>query len=318
MNDRLPGLPPYDAPALPSQVSSLLIFGTPDMWFNRMCELNDVVIKHVEDFGAKIQAKINSLSEWDAAIIGGTIGLGVGGPLGGLVGGLTGAALIGTVKDWLNGKLGDLLREIWDAHKLLVDAMQAGVDAIWGNPEKLRGLGAGYQTAMSKLNGSYSDVKSATDDVSIFWGGRGQEAYANAAGQQMSAMEAMAGKMGTANHLMADAAEMIQQCWSDIIQALIALGADLLSTVGDEVHITKLPTLKVTATCKVISNCVNFLNAVITAIRNVNITARNTSMMEWTDLTAGEMALDDNSWPAPSSMASSQYGGNGNWNTTDS
>lgn len=85
MNDRLPGLPPYDAPALPSQVSSLLIFGTPDMWFNRMCELNDVVIKHVEDFGAKIQAKINSLSEWDAAIIGGTIGLGVGGPLGGLV-----------------------------------------------------------------------------------------------------------------------------------------------------------------------------------------------------------------------------------------
>ena len=64
----------------------LIFFSTPDMWFNKMIELNDELVERIEKFGEDVQAKINGLSEVDAAIIGGAIGIVGGGPLGGLIG----------------------------------------------------------------------------------------------------------------------------------------------------------------------------------------------------------------------------------------
>ena len=69
MTDRLPGLPDYDAPPLDGQLTDLILFSTPDMWFNKIFELNDELVKGIEDWGQKIQNKINGLSEVDAAII---------------------------------------------------------------------------------------------------------------------------------------------------------------------------------------------------------------------------------------------------------
>ena len=316
MGDRLPGLPAYDAPPLEGQLSDLILFSTPDMWFNRMFELNDELIEGIEDWGQRIQDKINGLSETDAAIIGGAIGL-VGGPFGAVVGAISGAVLIGEVKDWLNGKLGDLLEDLWEAHKLMVDAMQACVDGIFGNPEKLMGLGVGYQSAQSALGDASFSVGQATDSVAIFWEGRGFTAYSGAAGQQTAAMNVMAAKLGSASHLMADAAEMIQQCWSDIIQALVALVADVVDTLLGDVEITRLPTATVTAPVGVIVDGVNFLNAVVTAMREVSIQGRNTGFMAWAELTGGDSALDNSKWPEPDGLASSQYENDENWGTTD-
>lgn len=317
MSDRLPGLPAYDAPPLNGQLTDLILFSTPDMWFNRMIELNDLLIKGIEDWAKKIQDKINGLSETDAAIIGGAIGLVGGGPIGALVGAISGAVLIGEVKDWLNGKLGDLLEDLWDAHKKVVDAMQACVDGIFGNPEKLMGLGAGYQGAQSALGDASFDVGQATDTVAIFWDGRGFTAYSGAAGQQTGALDVMAAKMGSASHLMADAAEMIQQCWSDIIQALISLVADVVDTLLGDVEITKLPTAAVTAPVGVIVDGANFLNAVVSSMRAVSIQGRNSGFMNWSELTGGDAALDNAKWPKPDGLASNQYKDDGNWGTTD-
>ena len=316
MNDRLPGLPDYDAPPLDGQLTDLLLFSTPDMWFNRMIELNDLIIEKIEDFGEAVQGKINGLSEVDAAIIGGAIGLVGGGPLGGLIGAVGGAVLIGEVKDWLNGKLGDLLKELWDAHKKLVDAMQAGVDAIFGNPEKLKGLGVGYQDAKTSLNSASFEINSAGTTLATYWQGRGHTAYSGAATLQKDAMDAMADKFTSASHLMADAAEMIQQCWSDIIQALVALVADIADTLLGDIEITKLPTATVTAPVGIIVDGVNFLNAVVTAIRNVSIQGRNTGFMKWTELTSGDKSLDGGKWPMPDGLNQNAYGNDDNWGTT--
>jgi hypothetical protein len=316
MNDRLPGLPAYDVPPLDGQVLDLILFSTPDMWFNRMTELNDQLVEHIEGFGEQVQAKINGLSEGQAAVIGGAIGL-VGGPLGGLVGAGAGYLLIGEVKDWLNGKLGDLVQQLWDAHVMLVDAMQACVDAIFGNPEKLMALGTGYQAAQSALGDASFQVSQDTDTLKIFWDGRGFEAYSGAAGQQTAAMGVMADKMGSASHLMADAAQMIQQCWSDIIQALVALVADVVDTLLGDIEITKLPTATVTAPVGVIVDGVNFLNAVVTAIREVSIQGRNTGFMAWAELTGGDSALDNSQWPKPAGLAANQYENDDNWGTTE-
>ncbi|HXH81039.1 hypothetical protein [Nocardioides sp.] len=309
MGERLPGLPAYDAPPLEGQLSDLVLFGTPDMWFNRMMELNDLLVQEIEDWGQKIQDKINGLSEIDAAIIGGAIGI-LGGPLGMLGGAAAGALLIGEVKDWLNGKLGDLLEQLWDAHKKVVDAMQACIDGIFGNPEKLMGLGAGYQSARSALIEANLAVTKKTDTVSIFWEGRGFSAYSGAAGQQTAAMDVMAGKVQSASHLMADAAGLIQQCWSDIIQALVALVADVVNTLLGDIEITKLPTATVTTPVGIIIDGVNFLNAVVSAMRAVSIEARTTSFMDWTELSSTP-------WPRPDGLAANQYANDDNWGTTD-
>ena len=196
--------------------------------------------------------------------------------------------------------------------------MQAGVDAIFGNPEKLKGLGVGYQSAQSALGDAGFSVTQASDTMKIFWDGRGHEAYAGAAGQQSAAMEVLASKMGSASHLMADAAEMIQQCWSDIIQALVALVADIVDTLIGDIEITKLPTATVTAPVGVIVDGVNFLNAVVTAIRNVSIQGRNSGFMAWAELSGGDQALDNSKWPKPDGLASNQYTNDDNWGTTDS
>lgn len=316
MGDRLPGLPAYGAPPLQGQLTDLVLFGTPDMWFNRIIELNDELVEEIEKWGEKIQNKINGLSEVDAAIIGGAIGI-VGGPLGSLVGAISGAVLIGEVKDWLNGKLGDLLSDLWDAHKKVVDAMQACIDGIFGNPEKLNGLGAGYQTAQSSLGDAAFAVGKSTDTVKIFWDGRGFEAYSGAAGQQKGAMTVMAAKMGSASHLMADAAEMIQKCWSDVIQALVALVADIVDTLLGDIEITKLPTATVTAPVGIIVDGANFLNAVVTAMREVSIQGRNSGFMAWSELTGGDSALENAKWPVPDGLAANQYANDDNWGTTD-
>lgn len=320
MTDRLPGLPAYDAPPLASQATDLLIFSTPDMWFNEICTWNDALIKKIEGFGTAVQHKIDGLSTADAAIIGGLIGGAFGGPLGGLLGGLGGALGIGEIKDWLHGKLGDLLKALWDAQKKLVDAMQAAIDGIFGNPQKLMGLGTGYQTAQTKLNNAAGDVSRASNTVAIFWQSRGFSAYSGAAtgtGGQKDAMAAMATKMGSASHLMADAAERIQQCWSDIIQALVALITDIAGDLVGDIDITKLPTAEVTAPCQIIIDAVNFLNAVVKSMRDVNITARNTGVMNWTELTGGDVALVNGAWPRPDGLSSNQYGNDHNWKVTD-
>ncbi len=225
--------------------------------------------------------------------------------------------LIGEVKDWLNGKLGDLLSDLWDAHKKVVDAMQACIDGIFGNPEKLLGLGAGYQSAQSALGDASFKASQATDTVAIFWDGRGFTAYSGAAGQQTGAMDVMAAKMSSASHLMADAAEMIQQCWSDIIQALVSLVADVADTLLGDIEITKLPTATVTAPVGIIVDGVNFLNAVVSAMREVSIQGRNSGFMAWAELSGGDSALDNSKWPKPDGLASNQYANDNNWGTTD-
>lgn len=317
MTDRMPGLPAYDVPPLKGQLSDLLLFSTPDMWFNRITELNDQLVKAIEDWGRKIRAKIDGLSTSQAAIVGGTIGIVGGGPLGSIVGGLAGAALVDVVKDWLDGKLGDLIEQLWEAHKKLVDAMQACIDGIFGNPEKLRSLGAGYQAGQSALGDAGFEVAQKTDSLEIYWEGRAFTAYKGVARQQGDAMKVMASKMGSASHLMADAAEMIQQCWSDIIQALVALVADVGDTLLGDIEITKLPTAAVTAPVGVIVDGVNFLNAVVTAMREVSIKGRNTGFMAWTELTGGDAALDQARWPKPDNLASSVYENDDNWKVTD-
>ena len=309
MGERLPGLPKYDAPPLEGQLSDLVLFGTPDMWFNRMMELNDLLVQEIEDWGKKIQDKINGLSEWDAAIIGGAIGL-LGGPLGVLGGAVSGALLIGPVKDWLNGKLGDLLEALWEAHKQVVDAMQACIDGIFGNPEKLMGLGTGYQSAHSALNEAGLAVAKKTDTVAIFWQGRGFEAYSGAAGQQTAAIDVMKDKVQSASHLMADAAGLIQQCWSDIIQALVALVADIVNTLLGDIEITRLPTATVTTPVGVIIDGVNFLNAVVSSMRAVSVEGRSSGFMDWTELASTP-------WPRPDGLAANQYANDDNWGITD-
>lgn len=317
MNDRLPGLPAYDAPPLKGQLSDLILFGTPDMWFNRITELNDGLTKLIEDWGKNIHGKINGLSTWQAATIGAAIGTVPGGPAGAIVGGLSGAALIGLVKDWLDGKLGELIGELWEAHKKLVDAMQACIDGIFGNPEKLMGLGTDYQAAQSALGDAGFDVGQKTDSLQTFWEGRAFTAYAGVARQQGAAMGVMASKLGSASHLMADAAQMIQQCWSDIIQALVALVADITDTLVGDVDITKLPTYAVTAPVGVIVDGVNFLNAVVTAMREVSIQGRTSGFMAWSELTGGNAALEQSKWPQPDGLASNVYKKDDNWRVTE-
>ncbi len=316
MSDRLPGLPAYKVPPLKGQLSDLILFSTPDMWYNRIVEHNDVLTKAIEDWGKRIRAKIDGLSVSQAAIIGGAIGT-VGGPLGTVIGGVSGAALIGAVKDWLDGKLGELIGELWDAHKKLVDAMQACIDGIFGNPEKLMALGTGYQAGQGALGDAGFEVGQKTDSLEIYWEGRAYTAYAGVAGQQEDAMGVMASKLGSASHLMADAAQMIQKCWSDIIQALVALVADVVDSLVGDVEITKLPTYAVTAPVGVIVDGVNFLNAVVTAMREVSIEGRNTGFMAWSELTKGDAALEQSKWPEPDGLASNVYKNDDNWRVTE-
>lgn len=316
MSDRLPGLPTYDVPPLKGQLSDLILFGTPDMWFNRIMALNDELTKAIEDWGKKVRAKIDGLSVSQAAIIGGAIGA-VGGPVGTVLGGLSGAALIGTVKEWLDGKLGELIGELWETHKKLVDAMQACIDGIFGNPEKLMALGAGYQAGRSVLGDAGFEAGQKTDSLETYWEGRAFTAYKGVARQQGDAMGVMASKMGSASHLMADAAQMIQQCWSDIIQALVALVADVVDSLVGDVEITKLPTYAVTAPVGVIVDGVNFLNAVVTAMREVSIQGRTSGFMAWSELTGGDAALEQSKWPQPDGLASNAYKNDDNWRVTE-
>jgi hypothetical protein len=110
---------------------------------------------------------------------------------------------------------------------------------------------------------------------------------------------------------------MIQKCWSDIIQALVALVTDIAGDLIGDISITELPTAEVKAPVQVILDAVNFLNAVVKSIRDVNISARNSGVMNWTDLNSGDKALDGGAWPEPSGLASATYKNHGNWGPTE-
>ncbi|MCW2791994.1 MAG: hypothetical protein JWO76_1092, partial [Nocardioides sp.] len=295
------------------QATALLLFSTPDEWYGEIVELNDQLCDGIESVINSAASLIDDMSIWKAIAIG-AAGGSVGGPLGTVLGGIEGGLALEGAKALLHSKLADAAKEIWASQRALVASVEHALDALFGNPQKLTNLGLGYVTAKTSCDTAWNRANTTSTRVGVFWEGLAYRAFSNAAANQEAAIEAMGEKLLAASHLMADAAEAIKQCWSDVVQALVALVADILGTAGEAVDLGKIFAGEFGKPFEVIGDCLGFVNSVTSSIRSMAATAKTQGVMDWADLNSGSKALVNGAWPKIEGIDNSIYGNDGNWN----
>lgn len=242
-----------------------------------------------------------------------------GGISGMLSGGIPGA-ISGSASGYVEGFVNELTAELSEGSSL-IDAewrtasatIRQAIGSMTGDPLKMSSIASHYREAIDELGQVKSEVISANAYVEDSWSGRAFTAYNTTSGMQLAALEGTITTLKDAADLMDDHALMLVQFWTQQLQNLVDLAADIAKEAADIGDIGNWATAGAGVVVKLIATAASGASRILTDTASYWAEINIGLAGNWDGLQSelGNRGLENDQWPQFTSIDRTNI--NGPW-----
>jgi uncharacterized protein YukE len=282
-----------------------------------LTQVNDA-LEEVEDaIDAFLDASLNLIN---SAIAGASAHFhGVGGAIKGFFTGGPGGAVSGYIESFTN----ELVEQFTEGSNRIdlewqdaSNTIRQAIGSLMGDPIKMAAIASAYRDAIDELGGVRNQVDSANAYVEGSWQGHAHTAYANTSGFQLKALDAVVSALDDSAELLDDHAVQLVVYWTDQLQNLVNLAADIYDAIAEIGDVGNWGTAGAGVVVKLIANTASAATQIVT-----------TAAAYWADLNIGKAGdwdgiqsklgtrgLENDQWPDFTNLDRTQI--NGPWQTS--
>lgn len=210
----------------------------------------EVFLTQIDDAIDEVESAINAFLDASVTIFNTAIAAvqaQASGVWGGIKGGVTGlvtggipGAISGASSGYVEGFVEELVAQLNEGRDL-IDAewreasatIRQAIGSMTGDPLKMSSIGSHYRQAIDELGQVKSEVTSANAYVEASWSGRAFTAYHTTSSLQIAALEGTIATLSDSADLMDDHALKLVQFWTQQLQNLVDLAADITKEAAE-------------------------------------------------------------------------------------
>ena len=295
----------------------------PEVFLTQVDEAIDTVEEAINTYLAAATNLVNVAIATVQAQASGVWG-GITGGISGLLSGGIPGAIYGGASGYAETFVAELVEELNEGSRLIdvewrdaSAAIRQSIGSMVGDPLKMSSIASHYREAIDELGQVRNEVTSANAYIEASWSGRALTAYATTSQLQLNALRGTIVTLQDAADLMDDHALVLVQFWSQQLQNLVDLAADItkeaaeIGDLGNWASVGAGVIVSMIATAA--SGASRILNDTASYWAELNIGLAG----DWDGLQSllGERGLENDRWPQFSSLDRSAI--NGPWAVAD-
>lgn len=242
-----------------------------------------------------------------------------GGVSGFLSGGVPGA-IAGGASGYVEGFVTELVDQLSEGSRL-IDAewrdasatIRQSIGSMVGDPLKMSSVASHYREAIDELGQVKNEVTAANAYVEASWSGRASIAYDTTSQLQLNALTGTIATLQDAADLMDDHAVVLVQFWTQQLQNLVDLAADITKEAAEIGDIGNWASAGAGVVVSMIATAASGASRILTDTASYWAELNIGLAGDWDGLQSmlGERGLEDDQWPQFTSIDRSAI--NGPW-----
>lgn len=294
----------------------------------------EVFLTQVDDAVDAVEEAINTYLDAATTLVNvaiATVQAQASGMWGGITGGISGllsggipGAISGGVSGYAEAFVAELVEELDEGSRLIDlewrDAsatIRQSIGSMMGDPLKMSSIASHYREAVDELGQVRNEVTSANAYVEASWSGRAFTAYATTSQLQLNALRGTIATLQDAADLMDDHAVVLVKFWTQQLQNLVELAANITKEAADIGDLGNWASAGAGVIVSMIATAASGASRILTDTASYWADLNIGLAGDWDGLQSmlGDRGLENDQWPQFTSLDRSAI--NGPWEAAD-